>query len=87
MLLMMHLCFVALFLLLAVVFLRGKGSWLIAGYNTASPEEKARIDEKKLCRYMGRLMLALAAAGCCWRPVRSFTSRHCCGWGLVSSWW
>lgn len=60
MLLMMHLCFVALFLLLAVVFLRGKGSWLIAGYSTASPEEKARIDEKKLCRYMGRLMLALA---------------------------
>ena len=63
MLLMMHLCFVALFLLLAVVFLQGKGSWLIAGYNTASPEEKARIDEKKLCRYMGRLMLALAG---CW---------------------
>lgn len=66
MLLIIHLCFVALFLILAVVFLRGKGAFLIAGYNTASPEEKARIDETKLCRYMGRMMLALAA---CWLVI------------------
>lgn len=55
--------FVGLFLILGIVFLRGKGSFLIAGYNTASQSEKEKIDEKKLCRYVGRLMFAFA--GCC----------------------
>lgn len=68
MLLAIHLGIVALFLVLGIVFLKGKGAFLIAGYNTASPEEKARIDEKKLCRYMGRMMLALAA---CWLVLTS----------------
>ena len=34
-----------------------------AVYNTASEEEKLEIDEKKLCRFMGKLMFALAS---CW---------------------
>lgn len=38
----------------------GKGSFLIAGYNTASKEEKERYDEKKLCRVMGLCMLPLS---------------------------
>ena len=59
---MVHVIVAALFVLLGVMFLRGKGASLIAGYNTASPKEKAATDEKKLCRYMGRLMFALA--GC-----------------------
>ena len=49
--------------MLGVVFLRGKGTDLISGYNTASVEEKMKTDEKKLCRFMGKLMFALAA---CW---------------------
>ncbi|MDD7794361.1 DUF3784 domain-containing protein [Clostridium sp. 'White wine YQ'] len=44
---------VALFLVLTITFLSGKGGFLIAGYNTASKEEKAKYDEKKLCRVMG----------------------------------
>lgn len=52
----------ALFVLLGLLFSRGKGAFLIAGYNTASPAEKARYDEKALCRFMGKLMFALA--GC-----------------------
>ena len=59
---MVHLIVAALFALLGVMFFRGKGAALIAGYNTASSQEKAATDEKKLCRYMGRLMFALA--GC-----------------------
>ena len=59
---MVHLSVAALFVLLGVMFLRGKGASLVAGYNTASAQEKAATDEKKLCRYMGRLMFALA--GC-----------------------
>lgn len=42
-----------IFAVLSIVFLLGKGSFLIAGYNTASKEEKQRYDEKKLCRLMG----------------------------------
>lgn len=39
--------------LMTIAFFRGKGSFLIAGYNTASKEEKQRYDEKKLCTVMG----------------------------------
>lgn len=50
-----------LFVLLGILFSQGKGAFLIAGYNTASPAEKARYDEKALCRFMGKLMFVLAA--------------------------
>lgn len=59
--LIVHGCAVLLFVMLAIVFFRGKGASLIAGYNTASPEEKAKFDEKALCRAMGGMMLACAA--------------------------
>lgn len=36
-----------------IVLLSGHGGILIAGYNTASEEEKAAYDEKKLCRIIG----------------------------------
>ena len=49
----------ALFAVLSLVLLLGKGSWLIAGYNTASPEEKKRYDEKRLCRVSGGGMAVL----------------------------
>lgn len=42
-----------LFAVLSAVLLSGRGGFLIAGYNTSSPEQKAKIDEKKLCRVMG----------------------------------
>lgn len=53
---------IALFLVLGLIFSRGKGAFLIAGYNTASKAEKAKYDEKALCRFMGKIMFALA--GC-----------------------
>ena len=68
-----HLAVALLFVLLGVVFLRGKGAALIAGYNTASPEEKLEIDEKKLCRFMGKLMFILAA---CWLVAASSELFH-----------
>lgn len=55
---------VVLFVLLGVIFSLGKGAFLIAGYNTASKEEKAKYDEKALCRFMGKLMFALAGCQC-----------------------
>ena len=46
--------FILLFVLSAVL-LTGRGSFLIAGYNTSSPEEKEKYNAQKLCRTMGFL--------------------------------
>ncbi len=62
MLLAIHGAVVGALVLLGIIFLKGKGSFLIAGYNTASKAEKEKIDEKKLCTCVGMLMYALA--GC-----------------------
>ena len=59
-----HIIFICLFIFLGILFSLGKGAGLIAGYNTASSEEKAQYDEKKLCRYMGKFMFSLAAGWC-----------------------
>lgn len=42
---------------LAIPLWMGKGAWLIAGYNTASKTEKAKYDEKKLCRVMAIVLM------------------------------
>lgn len=44
---------------LSIPLLRGKGGSLIAGYNAASPEEKAKWNEPALCRGVGVLLLAI----------------------------
>ena len=46
--------------ILSVVLSSGHGSWLIAGYNTASQEEKEKYNEKKLCRIIGIGMSVIA---------------------------
>lgn len=43
----------ALLAILSILLLAGKGSWLIAGYNTSSEKEKSRYKEKTLCRTVG----------------------------------
>ena len=53
----------SLLLLISLVLLSGRGAWLIAGYNTMSREEKAKYDEKALCRRVGALLLAITACG------------------------
>lgn len=42
-----------LFAIISGVLLAGKGGFLIAGYNTSNAKDKAKYDEKKLCRTMG----------------------------------
>lgn len=51
---------------LGAMFRKGKGAFLIAGYNTMSEKEKAQYDEKALCRSMGKLMYLL---GVCFAAV------------------
>ena len=48
------------FAVFSIVLLLGRGNWLISGYNTASKEEKAKYNEKKLCRTMGIGMSVIA---------------------------
>jgi preprotein translocase subunit SecG len=66
--LIVHLVTVAFLIILGIIFLNGKGAFLIAGYNAASSAEKRKYDEKALCKFMGKSMLALSA---CWLVVAS----------------
>ena len=49
-----------LFLIISIILLSGHGSWFISGYNTASKEEKAKYDKKKLCKKTGFGMAVIA---------------------------
>lgn len=42
--------------MLSNYLLRGKGAFLIAGYNTMSAEEKTNYDERALCIQTGKMM-------------------------------
>ena len=44
---------------MSLVLLSGRGSGLIAGYNTSSDKQKAKYDENKLCRIMGGGLIVL----------------------------
>ncbi len=55
--------FVVLFLILAVVFLLGKGDKLIAGYNTAPEEERQKVNIQRL-RILMAVVCVLSAAFC-----------------------
>ena len=57
--------FAILFIVLAIVFLMGKGDKLIAGYNTASEEEKKKVDIQHLRQLMAVMMVITAGfCGC-----------------------
>lgn len=49
-----------IFLVISIMLLFGHGSWFISGYNIASKNEKAKYDEKKLCRTTGFGMAVIA---------------------------
>ena len=50
----------AILVIMGVIILIGKGDNLIAGYNTASEEEKARYNIKRLRGLIGGLLIAPA---------------------------
>ena len=49
-----------LFILLGIMLSLGKWSFLIAGFNTMSKEEKEKYDVLALCKFMGKLMFIIA---------------------------
>ena len=50
-------------IIFGVILCSGRGIDMIAGFNTSSPEERAKWDEKALCRGVGILLFAIV--GCC----------------------
>ncbi|MCW6109315.1 DUF3784 domain-containing protein [Clostridium sporogenes] len=51
---------IGLFILLGIILSMGKGSFLIAGFNTMSKEEKEEYDVGFLCKFMGKVMFIIA---------------------------
>jgi len=51
-----------LFIVLAFLFVNGKATFLIAGYNTMPPEEKAKCDIVALSKFMGKVMFAVSGS-------------------------
>ena len=48
-----------LFAIMGISLICGKGTWMIAGYNTMSKEEKEKHDIKKISRAVGILLLVV----------------------------
>lgn len=55
--------FSVLFIVLAVIFLMGKGDMLIAGYNTASEEERKTVNIHRL-RLLMAIMMVITSGFC-----------------------
>lgn len=51
---------IALLILLGTMLSLGKWSFLIAGFNTMSKEEKENYDVLALCKFMGKFMFMIA---------------------------
>jgi hypothetical protein len=49
----------ALFVIISIVLLTGRGSFLLAGYNTMPKSEKAKYDTKALCKFFGKILLPI----------------------------
>ena len=60
--------FSILFIVLAIILLMGKGDKLIAGYNTASEEERKRVDIKRL-RIVVAILMVITAVFCAILPL------------------
>jgi hypothetical protein len=59
--------FAIVFIVLAVIFLMGKGDMLIAGYNTASEEGRKEVNIHRL-RILMAIISVLTAVFCCLMP-------------------
>ena len=46
--------------IMSLILLTGRGSFLIAGYNTMSKSEKEKYDTVALSKFMGKILLPMA---------------------------
>ncbi|PIC99557.1 DUF3784 domain-containing protein [Sporosarcina sp. P29] len=71
------------FMGLGIIFMNGKGSILIAGYNTMSPVEKEQYDVVALCKFMGKMMFALSFSMVFWLLSDVYNNNSLFYFGLV----
>lgn len=74
---------IGLFIALGIMFINGKGAFLIAGYNTMSQEEKAKYDAVALCKFMGKMMFALSFSMVFWAVSEAYEIIWLFYFGLV----
>lgn len=74
---------IALFIVLGIFLLKGKGSSLIAGYNTMPPEEKEKYDVAELTKFMGQMMFALSFSMVFWILSIAFEMNELFYFGLI----
>ncbi|WP_234447108.1 DUF3784 domain-containing protein [Virgibacillus salexigens] len=74
---------IGLFILLGIILINGKGSSLIAGYNTMPPEEKEKYDTVSLCKFMGKMMFALSFSMLFWVFSEAYEINWLFAFGLV----
>lgn len=53
-------------IVLGLIFVGGKGSSFIAGFNTMPSEKKKEYDVTALCKFVGKIMFALAFSMLFW---------------------
>ncbi|HLR67587.1 MAG TPA: DUF3784 domain-containing protein [Virgibacillus sp.] len=74
---------IGLFIVLGIFLINGKGSFLIAGYNTMSREEKEKYDTVALCKFMGKMMFALSFSMLFWAVSEAYEINWLFYFGLV----
>jgi Ca2+/Na+ antiporter len=78
-----QLCVILLLIVLGILFLNGKGAFLIAGFNTKSKEEQAQYDQTALCKFMGKMTFALAFSIALWALSELFKIQFLFTVGMV----
>jgi hypothetical protein len=74
---------IGLFLGLGIIFSLGKGSFLLAGYNTMPKKEKEKYDSVSLCKFMGKAMFSLAFSMVFWVVSEAFGIKWLFNFGLI----
>lgn len=75
--------FTVIFCLSGIMLLKGKWTFLIAGYNTMGKRERSRYDKKALCIFMGKTMFCFALGSVLWILGGVFDSSLLDGIGLI----
>lgn len=63
---------IGLCILLGIVLSMGKGSFLIGGFNMLTKEEQEKYDKVALCKFIGKMMFALAFSMVFWVLSQAF---------------
>ncbi|WP_343070869.1 DUF3784 domain-containing protein [Bacillus sp. REN10] len=71
------------FLIFAIVLSKGKGAFLIAGYNTMSQSEKEKYNEAELCKFMSKIMYGICVSLLLWALSEILDYQILFGLGLI----